>query len=130
MISGGDEIGRTQNGNNNSYCQDNEVSWYDWNLDPARRALLEFTSRLISFRRHHPSLRRHKFFQGRPLRGGEIKDLVWLRPDGGEMTDEEWSAGWQRTLGMRLDGDALEILDERGRRIKDDNLPLPAERAS
>lgn len=124
MLSGGDEIGRTQKGNNNAYCQDNEVSWYDWNLDPARRALLEFISRLISFRRRHPSLRRHKFFQGRPLRGGEIKDLVWLRPDGVEMTDEEWSAGWQRTLGMRLDGDALEVLDERGRRIKDDTFLL------
>jgi isoamylase len=124
MISGGDEIGRTQKGNNNAYCQDNELSWYDWNLDATKGALLEFTSRLIAFRRRHPSLRRHKFFQGRPIRGGEVKDLVWLRPDGGEMTDEEWSAGWQRTLGMRLDGDALEVLDERGRRIKDDTFLL------
>ena len=124
MISGGDEIGRTQEGNNNAYCQDNELSWYDWNLDATQRALLDFTSRLVAFRRQHPSLRRHKFFQGRPIRGGEVKDIVWLRPDGGEMTDEEWSAGWQRTLGMRLDGDALEVLNERGLRIKDDTFLL------
>jgi pullulanase/glycogen debranching enzyme len=124
MISGGDEIGRTQKGNNNAYCQDNEVSWYDWKLDATQRALLEFTSRLIAIRRRHPSLRRHKFFQGRPIRGGEVKDLVWLRPDGKEMTDEEWSAGWQRTLGMRLDGDALDVLDKSGRRIKDDTFLL------
>ncbi|HVM47611.1 MAG TPA: glycogen debranching protein GlgX [Candidatus Acidoferrum sp.] len=124
MISGGDEIGRTQNGNNNAYCQDNEISWYDWKLDAPRQALLEFTRRLIACRRDHPSLRRHKFFQGRPIRGGEVKDLVWLRPDGEEMTDEEWGAGWQRTLGMRLDGDALDVLDERGRRIKDDTFLL------
>jgi isoamylase len=124
MISGGDEIGRTQKGNNNAYCQDNEISWYDWKLDAPRRAMLEFTSRLVAFRRRHPSFRRHKFFQGRPIRGGEVKDLVWLRPDGGEMTDEEWAAGWQRTLGMRLDGDALEVLDDRGRRMKDDTFLL------
>ena len=124
MISGGDEIGRTQKGNNNAYCQDNEISWYDWNLDAPRRALLEFTSRMISIRRQHPSLRRHKFFQGHPIRGGGVKDIVWLRPDGGEMTDEEWSGGWQHTLGMRLDGDALDVLDERGRRIKDDTFLL------
>ena len=73
MISGGDEISRTQKGNNNAYCQDDEISWYDWNLDAPKRALLEFTSRLIAFRRHHASLRRHKFFQGRPIRGSEVK---------------------------------------------------------
>jgi isoamylase len=124
MICGGDEIGRTQQGNNNAYCQDNELSWYDWNLDAPKRALLDFTCELVAFRRQHPNLRRHKFFQGRPIRGSEVKDIVWLRPDGGEMTDEEWSAGLQRTLGMRLNGDALEVQDARGRQIKDDTLLL------
>jgi isoamylase len=124
IICGGDEIGRTQRGNNNAYCQDNELSWYDWDLDASRRALLDFTRRVIAFRRQHPNLRRHKFFQGRPLRGSQAKDIVWLRPDGQEMTDEEWSAGWQRTLGMRLDGDALDVLDPQGRRITDDTFLL------
>ena len=79
MLCGGDEIGRTQRGNNNAYCQDNELSWYDWNLDERRQTLLRFTGRLIQFRRQHPNLRRHKYFQGRPLRGSGIKDIVWLR---------------------------------------------------
>ncbi len=124
MICGGDEIGRTQQGNNNGYCQDNELSWYDWHLDGPKRALLEFTGRLVAFRRQHPNLRRHKFFQGRAIRGSQVKDIVWVRPDGGEMSDEEWSAGWQRSLGMRLDGDALDVLDEQGQRIHDDTFLL------
>ncbi|HEY5909866.1 MAG TPA: glycogen debranching protein GlgX, partial [Verrucomicrobiae bacterium] len=114
MICGGDEIGRTQQGNNNAYCQDNEISWYDWNLDERQQAFLDFVCRLISFRRKHPNLRRHKYFQGRPIRGTNVKDVVWVKADGAEMTDEEWSAGWHRALGLRLDGDALEIRDEHG----------------
>ena len=122
MLCGGDEIGRTQRGNNNAYCQDNEISWYDWRLDDRKRALLDFTSRLIEFRRKHPNLRRHKFFQGRPIRGSEVKDVMWLRADGAEMTDEEWGAGWHRALGLLLNGDALEIRDEKGRRVTDATL--------
>jgi len=124
MLCGGDEIGRTQRGNNNAYCQDNELSWYDWNLDERRQTLLGFTGRLIQFRRQHPNLRRNKFFQGRPLRGSGIKDLVWLRSDGAEMSDEEWTAGWARTLGVRFDGEALDVVDARGRRVRDQTLLL------
>ena len=124
MICGGDEIGRTQQGNNNAYCQDNEISWYDWELDDERRALLDFTRRLIETRLRHPALRRRKFFQGRRIRGSDVRDITWLRPDGGEMTETEWEASWVRTLGVRLDGRALDELDERGDPIVDDTLLL------
>ncbi len=99
MILGGDEISRTQNGNNNAYCQDNEITWVDWRLDGCKISLLEFTQKLIQFRRDHPSLHRRKFYQDRAIRGTEEKDIVWLRPDGQEMTDEEWGLGWVRCLG-------------------------------
>ncbi|MCL5098475.1 MAG: glycogen debranching protein GlgX [Candidatus Omnitrophica bacterium] len=122
MLCAGDEIGRTQQGNNNAYCQDNEISWIDWDLDDRQRSLLEFTRRIVQFRHAHPNLRRHNFFQGRPLRGSGVKDIVWLKADGGEMTDEEWNTGWMRTLGVRLDGGGLDVMDERGRRVTDDTL--------
>ena len=99
MICGGDEIGRTQRGNNNAYCQDNELSWYDWKLDRSARELLAFVQRLIQLRREHPVLRRRRFFQGRRIRGSEVKDLAWFRPDGKEMTDEDWNKGYVRCLG-------------------------------
>ena len=124
MLLGGDEIGRSQHGNNNAYCQDNDLTWLDWSLDPSRKALLEFTGRLIQFRRKHPNLRRHKFLQGRPIRGSGIRDIVWLRPDGVEMSDEEWGAGWLRTLAVRLNGDALDVHDDEGRRVTDHTMVL------
>jgi len=124
MICGGDEIGRTQHGNNNAYCQDNEISWYDWELDDERRTLLELTRRLIATRLQHPALHRRKFFQGRRIRGSDVRDITWLRPDGGEMTEAEWEANWVRTLGVRLDGRALDEVDERGDPIVDDTLLL------
>ena len=125
MICGGDESwAAPRRATTMRYCQDNELTWYDWDLDERRSACCDFTSRMISFRRQHPNLRRHKFFQGRPIRGGDIKDIVWLRADGAEMTDEEWAGGWQRALGMRLDGDALDVVDERGRRVTDKTLLL------
>ncbi|MBK9120731.1 MAG: glycogen debranching protein GlgX [Phycisphaerales bacterium] len=120
MICGGDELGRSQQGNNNAYCQDNELSWFDWELDEPRRAFLEFTRRLIAFRRHHPTLRRRNFFQGRQLRGLEVKDVSWLQPEGAEMTDEQWSAAHIRTLGMLLSGQDLELQDEAGVPVTDD----------
>jgi len=116
MLCAGDEIGRTQQGNNNAYCHDSELTWLDWNLDRARRALLEFTSRLIALRRRHPVLRRQQFFHGRKLRGSEVKDLSWLRPDGKEMTDEDWNVN-TRCLGLRLAGDAIDDIDAEGRRV-------------
>jgi glycogen operon protein len=122
MICGGDEIGRTQRGNNNAYCQDNELSWLDWKLDRAARELLSFTQGLIAFRQQHPVLRRRRFFQGRRIRGSEVKDLAWFRPDGKEMTDEDWGSGYAWSLGLRLAGDAIEETDERGQPIKDETL--------
>ncbi len=122
MICGGDEIGRTQRGNNNAYCQDNELSWFDWKLDRAARELLAFTQSLIAFRKRHPVLRRRRFFQGRRIRGSEVKDLAWFRPDGKEMTDEDWGSGYARSLGLRLAGDAIEETDERGQPIQDETL--------
>ena len=122
MICGGDELGRSQCGNNNAYCQDNEISWYDWRLDERDTALLDFTRRLIELRREHPMLRRRKFFQGRRIRGTDIRDIMWLRPDGAEMSDEEWEAGWGRSLGVLLAGEALDEVDQAGNRLVDDTL--------
>ncbi|HEX8776192.1 MAG TPA: glycogen debranching protein GlgX [Pyrinomonadaceae bacterium] len=122
MLQAGDEIARTQRGNNNAYCQDNELSWLDWNLDDAKRELLEFTKLLIRLFHKHPVLRRRKFFQGRKIRGSEIKDLSWFRPDGEEMTEEDWANEGSRALGVRLAGDAIDEVDERGQRISGDTL--------
>jgi glycogen operon protein len=122
MINGGDEFGRSQEGNNNAYCQDNPLTWYHWDFDQEQRALLEFTRRMIQFRKRHPVLRRRTFFQGRHIRGSEIKDIAWFSASGREMTDEEWAAGNVRTMGMRLSGDAIEETDEWGRPIAGDNL--------
>lgn len=124
MICGGDEIGRTQRGNNNTYCQDNELSWYDWELDERRQALLSFTKRLTELRKHHPNLGRRKFFQGRKIRGSDIKDIMWLRADGAEMTDEEWESGWMHVLGMLLGGEVIGEVDEKGEPLRDETLLL------
>ncbi len=122
MLWGGDEMGRTQRGNNNAYCQDNELSWIDWGLDDVDRDLLEFTRRLVQIRRQQPVLRRRKFFQGRRIRGSEVKDLTWFRPDGAEMTDAEWQDAKLSALGLRLAGDAIDEHDPRGNRIVGDTL--------
>jgi len=122
MILGGDEISRTQNGNNNAYCQDSEITWVDWSLDERKVALLEFTQKLILMRRDHPNLHRRKFYQGRAIRGTEEKDIVWLRPDGQEMSDEEWGLGWVRCLGVMLNGETLGDVDEGGEPIHDDTF--------
>jgi glycogen operon protein len=122
MLLAGDEIGRIRQGNNNTYCQDNEISWVDWKLDRPRRELLEFTRLLVRLRHQHPVLQRRKFFQGRRIRGSEVKDLTWFRPDGKEMTDEDWNSPYARCLGLRLAGDAIEEVDNRGNRIVDDTL--------
>jgi glycogen operon protein len=122
MLLSGDETGRTQRGNNNAYCQDNEISWLDWKLDKPRRELLEFTRCVIRLMNQHPVLRRRHFFQGRRIRGSEVKDLAWFRPDGKEMTDEDWNNSETRCFALRLAGDAIEELDDRGNRIVDDTL--------
>src|ERR1700683_2871085 len=122
MILGGDEISRTQNGNNNAYCQDYETSGAHWRLAGCKISLLQFTQKLIQMRRDHPSLHRRKFYQGRAIRGTEEKDIVWLRPDGQEMTDEEWGLGWVGCLGMILNGETIGEVDESGEAIKDDTF--------
>ena len=119
MICGGDEIDRDQHGNNNAYCQDNELSWYDWDLTDRRKALLRFTTKLIALRKKHPNLRRRKFYQDRVIRGSLLKDILWLRPDGEEMTDEEWNAGWVRCIGMMLNGQTIGDVDEHGHPVID-----------
>ncbi len=124
MLLAGDEMGRTQRGNNNAYCQDNPTSWVDWQLTDADRDLLDFVARVIRLRRSHPVFRRRNFFQGRPIRGSGIKDIHWIKPDGSEMTDEEWAHDFARSLGVYLSGGALGEVDRRGRAIHDDNFIL------
>jgi isoamylase len=121
MLAGGDEISRTQNGNNNAYCQDNELSWFDWKLDRADGRLLNFTRRLIALRRKHPVLRRRQFFFGRQIWGSEVKDLAWFRPDGQEMSDADWK-NYTRCLGLRLAGDAIPEVGARGERVVGNTL--------
>ena len=122
MLLSGDERGRTQRGNNNAYCQDNEISWVDWDLDQARKELLDFTRFVIRIFREHPVLQRRHFFQGRKIRGSEVKDLTWFRPDGREMGEEDWNNAEARCFGVLLSGDAIDEVDEEGNRITDDTL--------
>jgi isoamylase len=124
MISGGDELIRTQRGNNNAYCQDTDISWTDWTMTAERQEFLDFTRRLIRVWRDHPVLRRRKFFQGRRIRGAEVLDIAWLDTAGVEMTDEMWNSPDVRGLGVRLNGDAIQEVDERGERIVGDTLLL------
>ena len=121
MICGGDELGRTQRGNNNAYCQDDPISWFDWHLQERNRVMLDFTRRLVRLRAEEPVLRRRKFFQGRQIRGSEVKDLTWFRADGQEMNDADWSSS-ARSLALRLAGDAIDEHDETGSRIIGDTL--------
>jgi isoamylase len=120
MLLGGDELGRTQRGNNNAYCQDNETSWYDW--EHVDEPLLEFTRGLVALRREHPVLRRRRWFQGRSIRGSV--DLGWFKPDGAEMGDDDWDAGSLRAIGIFLNGEAITDRDRRGQRITDDSFLL------
>jgi isoamylase len=120
MILGGDEMCRTQRGNNNAYCQDNEISWLDW--EHQNGDLVAYTQRLISLRRSHPVFRRRHFFQGQPLHGKGVSDIAWFRADGSEMTDDDWREGLAKTLGVFLNGAAIPDLDLRGERIVDDSF--------
>ena len=122
MMLGGDEMGRTQRGNNNAYCQDNEISWFDWKLDDRRRSLLEFTKRLIALRRHHPVLQHSRFLVGDFIWDSQFKDLAWLRPDGEEMDPQDWQKPWISSLAVMLGGDAIRMLDGQGRRLVGDGL--------
>jgi len=119
MLLAGDELGRTQRGNNNAYCQDNELSWIDW--ESADRDLLAFSRRLIQFRREHPSLRRRRWFQGEPIRG-DAKDIEWFHPSGEAMSEAEWNEGFAKALGVYLHGEGIRSPGVQGERITDETL--------
>ncbi len=119
MVTAGDEVGRTQRGNNNAYCQDNEINWHDWYWDDAKWRLLNFTKKLIRLRKAHPIFRRRDFFKGVPVGDAGRKDVAWLKPDGNEMTVDEWEKEFARSLGMWLNGEYLPETDERGRTLRD-----------
>jgi len=124
MLASGDEIARSQCGNNNAYCQDDEITWLDWNLDEPRKRLLEFTSQLIALRKKHPNLHRRKFFQDRQLRGSLERDIAWYGSDGKEFSDEQWDAGWVRSIALLLNGKTLNTADENGKPIVDETFLL------
>ena len=125
MISHGDELGRTQLGNNNVYCQDNEISWVDWKEAREHSVLTDFTAAVAKLRSEHPVFRRRRFFQGRPIRrGSNIDDIVWFRTDGAPMTETDWNSGFARTLGVYLNGEDIPERDPLGERIVDDSFLL------
>ena len=120
MLLGGDELGRTQHGNNNAYCQDNEISWYDW--EGVDYDLLQFTRRLILLRHRHPVFCRRRWFQGRPIHGSTVSDIGWFTPAGAEMSEDDWRAGSAKSLGVFLNGRGIPTPDERGERVVDDSF--------
>ena len=124
MILSGDEMGRTQNGNNNAYCQDNDTSWLSWDLSASDRRFFEFARRVVRIRRDHPVFRRRRFFGGRSLGGEDVKDIAWLDPAGREMSDEEWNDSFARSLGMQIAGVLEGERDARGRPEEDDDFLL------
>jgi glycogen operon protein len=122
MILGGDEIGRTQGGNNNAYCQDNEISWCDW--EHPDKDLLEFTRKVLRIRHEHPVFRRRRWFQGRPIHGSGVADVLWFAPSGQEMTEQDWNDGHVNCLSMLLNGQGLPSPNPRGEPVSDDNFLL------
>jgi glycogen operon protein len=122
MLSHGDELGRTQQGNNNGYCQDNALTWVDWSDVRENWLMLEFTQSLAELRKRHPVFRRRRFFYGKPVRG--LSDIAWLTPSGEEMTDSDWNVGYAKSLAVFLNGDAITEPDRRGRPIRDDSFLL------
>ncbi|MGQ0522829.1 MAG: glycogen debranching protein GlgX [Betaproteobacteria bacterium] len=126
MLLAGDEFGRTQSGNNNPYCQDNELSWVDWSLPAREEQLLRFVQRVIAFRHRHPVFRRSRFFRGRPVKGWNAKDIVWFGPDGGEMGEAQWHDPALRCLGAYICGVDIDWPGEQGKRAPDDDFLLLA----
>jgi glycogen operon protein len=123
MVVYGDEVGRSQRGNNNAYCQDNEISWLDWDSARDDEALAQFTAALSQLRREHPIFRRRRFFAGRPIRkGDELRDIAWFTPSGEEMTEHDWDAGFGKSLAVFLNGDGMTDRDNRGERLTDDSF--------
>ncbi|ORB86916.1 glycogen debranching enzyme GlgX [Mycobacterium kansasii] len=125
MIAHGDEFGRTQNGNNNVYCQDSDLSWMDWTLVDKNSDLLTFARKATTLRKNHPVFRRRRFFEGEPIRSGdEVRDIAWLTPDGREMTHEDWGKSFHQCVAVFLNGDAITAPNARGERVVDDSFLL------
>jgi glycogen operon protein len=124
MILGGDEFGRTQHGNNNAYCQDNDISWFDWELSGRDRRLLEFTRYVLAVFHSNPVLRRRSYFTGRPIQPDGAKDVSWIRPDGEEFAEEDWADPGNQIIGMLISGRATDEVDERGRPVFGDTVLL------
>jgi glycogen operon protein len=122
MLLGGDEFARTQQGNNNAYCQDNQITWYSWKFDDEQKRLLDFTSKLIAFRKEHPNLHRRKFFQDRKIRGSVVHDCAWFGTDGNEISDQVWNEAWSKSIGVMLNGRTLGVMDEDGEQVYDDSF--------
>jgi glycogen operon protein len=122
MLSGGDELSRTQGGNNNAYCQDNETSWYDWELDEEQRRFLEFVRRVVAIRRQNPVFQRRDFLDGSVVNEAGTKDVFWLTPDDREMTIADWRGGSRRVLGVLLSAESIDDVDETGTRIEGDSI--------
>jgi len=122
MVCGGDEFARSQRGNNNGYCQDNELTWYDWKLDESRVRLMEFTRKLVKLRLTHPNLHRRKFFQDRTIRNSVVRDIAWYNADGREMPEEAWTTEWTRSMGLMLNGKTLQASDENGELLQDSSF--------
>ncbi|HEX4221103.1 MAG TPA: glycogen debranching enzyme, partial [Pseudonocardiaceae bacterium] len=125
MLLHGDELGRTQQGNNNGYCQDNELTWVDWTTDDADRKLFAFTGAVTAFRHNHPVFRRRRFFAGRPIRkGAELRDIAWFTPSGAEMSEQDWEADFGRCITVFLNGNGISELDHRGEPVVDNSFLL------
>ena len=124
MLLAGDELSHTQRGNNNTYCQDNELTWVDWELDERGQRFLEFVRAVVRIWKEQPVFQRRKFLQGRAIRGTDVKDISWFGPDGHEMLDEAWDAGFVKCLGVRLAGDLIGDVDDRGEPLVGDTLLL------
>ncbi len=124
MIVSGDEMGRSQGGNNNAYCQDNKVSWLDWDLQEENETLLDFNRQLIDFRRQHPVFHRRKWFMGREIHGSGVHDIGWFNPDGEQMADEQWNDGFAKAIGVFLNGEEIATTGQRGERIIDESFLL------
>jgi glycogen operon protein len=124
MLCSGDELSHTQKGNNNTYCQDNELTWLNWELDPAQQEFLDFVRRVAKIWREQPVFHRKRFFQGRKIRGSDIKDVSWFEPNGQEMNEQAWTAGFVKCLGVRLAGDLIGNVNERGEPITGDTILL------
>ena len=120
MLLAGDEAGRTQQGNNNAYCQDNEISWLHW--DQLDHELLDYTQRLIRLRLEHPAFRRRRWFRGQAVAGSKVEDIAWFQPEGQEMTEENWDTGFAKSLAVYLNGLALRAVDPKGQKIQDDSF--------